>query len=258
MDPIMEMDYYCALQDLQGLDMGAMESAGIPKIREVIDKVLRFFYRMLDKLGSTINAIIRKLRMKFKLGQNYYIAPDQKKYIYEYMDTIEHAVGVICDMPTFSFDDTPRTLEQQTEKFKNYKSKIENAAKKIKETTSHDPGHWLVDNSEREGWTKFEFDHIINRLNTLGQKAYDEISKIRRRLDDLRRTSELFASQTDPDALERRSAIVRCCNAMYDVLFPAEDIAAKINLLMMRLDSIGRQNDSSRKTTDTYRTYKGW
>lgn len=256
MDPIMEMDYYCALQDLQGLDMGAMESAGIPKIREVINKVLRFFYRMLDKIGSTIREIVRKLRMKFKLGQNYYIALDQKKYIHEYMDTIEYAVDVICNIPSFSFEDTPRYLESQTEKFNSYKSKIENAAKRVKETYSHDPGHWLVDDGEREGWTKFEFDRIIDRLNSLGQKAYDKISIIRRRLTDLQRTSELFASQTDPEALEQRSALARCCNAMYDVLFPTEDIAAKINSLMMRLDSIGRQNDSSRKTTDTYRTYK--
>lgn len=255
MDPIMEMDYYCALQDLQGLDMGAMESVGIPKIREVIEKVLRFFYRMLDKLGSTVREIIRKLRMKFKLGQNYYIAPDQKKYIHECMDTIEYAVGVICNMPSFSFEDTTYALESQIEKFNNYKSKIENAAKRVKETSSHNPGHWLVDDGEREGWTKFEFDRIIDRLNTLGQRAYDKVSILRRRLNDLHRTSELFESQTDPDMLDRRDAIARCCNAMYDVLFPTEDISTKINMLMMQLDSIGRQNDSSRKITDTYRTY---
>jgi len=255
MDPIMEMDYYCALQDLQGLDMEAMESAGIPKIREVIEKVLRFFYRMLDKIGSTIREIVRKLQMKFKLGQNYYIAPDQKKYIYEYMDTIEYAVGVICDMPAISFEDTPRALEYQVEKFNNYKSKIENAEKRVKETYSHDPGHWLVDDGEREGWTKFEFDNIIKRLNALGQKAYDKISMLHRRYDDLRRTSELFASQTDPDARERQYWIARCCSTMWEVIFPTEGIATKINMLMMRLDSIGRQNDSSRKVTDTYRTY---
>lgn len=255
MDPIMEMDYYCALQDLRSLDMGAMESAGIPKIREVIDKVLRFFYRILDKLGSTIRAIIRKLRMKFKLGQNYYIAPDHKKYIYEYMDTIEYAVGVICDMPTISFENAPSALEHQIEKYKNYKSKIENAAKRVKETSSHDPRHWLVDDDEREGWTKFEFDRIIDRLNTLGQKAYDKVSMLRRRLDDLHRTADSYESQTGPDALERQHAAIRCCNAIYDVIFPTEDIATKINMLMMRLDAIGRQNDSSRKVTDTYRTY---